>query len=41
MVTLTTEQFDSEAGMLVPVNRVKLDKASDDWLVEIGVFDRV
>jgi len=34
-VTLTSDEFDSHAGMLMPVNRVKLDETRDDRFIEV------
>ena len=39
--TLTPDDLHPHAGVLVPVDRVELDEASDDGLVEVGVLHGV
>ena len=34
-VTLTSDELDSHAGMLMPVNGVKLNETRDDRFIEV------
>jgi len=38
---LTTDNLDAHARVLVPVDCLKSDEASDDWFIEVAVFDRI
>ena len=36
--TLTTQNFNAHARVLVPVDCVEFDEAQYDWLIEVRVF---
>lgn len=38
MVTLTTDDFDTHAWMLVPVNSLEANESGDDWLVQVRML---
>jgi len=40
-LTLTTDDFNTHAGVPVPADGVKLDVSTYDWLVKVGVFHLV
>ena len=40
-LTLTAENLNAHARMLVPVHRVELDETRRDWFIQVRVLHRV